>query len=197
MSNKFSIRLKELRTKSKKTQEDIANLLHIKRSTYGEYERGKITPPVDKIEQLADIFGVKPHYLIGWDTANIENNKEESKLAITLKQMREDKHKTLEEMSDEIGIPIKVLSQYENGIRKIPYSALKKLANYFELDILYLHGMELNTGLESREELAESVYRLRMAEIWNREIGKSMFSDEELYELINFGKYILYKRTNT
>ena len=36
----FHTRLKALRTEKKKTQEEMAKELQIKRSTYGEYERG-------------------------------------------------------------------------------------------------------------------------------------------------------------
>lgn len=61
----FSIRLKRLRKEREKTQEDMSKLLHIQRSTYGEYERGKIMPPVSKIKVLADYFGVSVDYLMG------------------------------------------------------------------------------------------------------------------------------------
>ena len=61
----FSIRLKTLRKEREKTQGDMSKLLHIQRSTYGEYERGKIMPPVSKIKVLADYFGVSVDYLMG------------------------------------------------------------------------------------------------------------------------------------
>ena len=60
----FSIRLKALRKQKNKTQQHIADLLKIRRSTYGEYERGKIIPPMDKIKTLADYFGVSTDFLI-------------------------------------------------------------------------------------------------------------------------------------
>lgn len=63
----FATRLRECRTVIGKTQEEVARLLEVKRATYGEYERGKIIPPIDKIEQLAKILETNPQYLLGWE----------------------------------------------------------------------------------------------------------------------------------
>lgn len=65
MNSKFAQRLKELRKEQKKTQDDIANCLKVRRSTYGEYERGKITPTADKLLTLAALFNVSVEYLAG------------------------------------------------------------------------------------------------------------------------------------
>lgn len=67
MDGTFRKRLKKLRIDSGKTQDEMAKLLNIKRTTYGEYERGKIIPAINKIEKLASIFNVTPQFLIGWD----------------------------------------------------------------------------------------------------------------------------------
>lgn len=74
MDSVFSVRLKAHRKELKKTQEQMADLLRVRRSTYGEYERGKILPPVDKIKVLADYFGVSVDYLMG--NTNIKTHKE-------------------------------------------------------------------------------------------------------------------------
>lgn len=58
-------RIKGLRKERKKTQADISKLLGVLRTTYGEYERGKILPPMDRINKLADYYSVSVDYLIG------------------------------------------------------------------------------------------------------------------------------------
>lgn len=60
----FSNKLKALRKDARKTQNDVATYLEVRRSTYGEYERGKIVPPYDKIKALADYFEVTVEYLM-------------------------------------------------------------------------------------------------------------------------------------
>ena len=65
MTNMFATRLKSLRKKIGKTQEDMSKALGIQRSTYGEYERGRIMPGTDKLKALADYFNVSTDYLLG------------------------------------------------------------------------------------------------------------------------------------
>lgn len=60
----FPTRLNELRTENNITQSVLAAKLNIKPQTYSAYEKGKITPPADKIQQLATIFGVSIEYLM-------------------------------------------------------------------------------------------------------------------------------------
>lgn len=65
MNSIFVKRLKLLRLDQKKTQQEMAEYLGIRRSTYGEYERGKIVPPYDKIEKLANYFNVSVDWIVG------------------------------------------------------------------------------------------------------------------------------------
>lgn len=74
MNSIFSARLRSHRKELKKTQEQMAQLLNVRRSTYGEYERGKIMPPVDKIKILADYFDISVDYLMG--NTNIKTHRE-------------------------------------------------------------------------------------------------------------------------
>ena len=43
----------------------MADMLSIKRPTYTNYENGKIQPPVDKLELIAEHFHVSIDYLMG------------------------------------------------------------------------------------------------------------------------------------
>ena len=58
-------RLIGLRQKEGLLQRDVADQLHIDRSTYSYYERGKTNPPLDILIKLADYFGVTTDYLLG------------------------------------------------------------------------------------------------------------------------------------
>ena len=67
MNTMLAKRLKELRKESKRTQDNVASVIGIGRTTYSEYERGGIAPPADKIFRLAELFGVPVDYLAGMD----------------------------------------------------------------------------------------------------------------------------------
>jgi transcriptional regulator with XRE-family HTH domain len=58
-------KIKYLRKSNDLTQQEMADILKIKRSTYTNYESGKILPPIDKLELLAEHFKVSIDYLLG------------------------------------------------------------------------------------------------------------------------------------
>lgn len=64
MSN-FSERIKSLRTERGITQEQLASMLKVSRSTIGMYESGKREPDFETSEAIADIFNVDMDYLTG------------------------------------------------------------------------------------------------------------------------------------
>ena len=63
----LSRQLYQLRKKRKLRQEDIAIQLHMGRQTYGSYENGTRTPPLETVIQLADFYQVPVDYLIRED----------------------------------------------------------------------------------------------------------------------------------
>lgn len=61
----FSKRLKELRKEKKLTQQEIAELLGVKRNTYSDWENGKTEPNFENLIKLADFFEVSLDWLFG------------------------------------------------------------------------------------------------------------------------------------
>lgn len=61
----FSERLKRLRTEKGITQKELADRLHISRSTIAGYESLGKEPDGEKLCALADFFGVSVDYLLG------------------------------------------------------------------------------------------------------------------------------------
>lgn len=94
--NMFSVRLKAMRKDRKETQEDIARLLKVQRTTVGEYERGNIRPPMDKMKVLADHFEVSVDYLMGntnFQTAEERNEESPNDVSKAMKKILEDLQK--------------------------------------------------------------------------------------------------------
>lgn len=68
----FAQRLKELRKKDKKvTQENLAEMLGLERSTVARWESSGAIPNVETLKQIAAIFDVTVDYLVGFDR-NVE-----------------------------------------------------------------------------------------------------------------------------
>ena len=68
--------LRLLRKNFKLTQQEVADILGIDRSTYTFYEAGKSTPSKENIVKLCDIFNVTVGYLFG-----VEKNCPELKVS--------------------------------------------------------------------------------------------------------------------
>ncbi len=73
--------LKTIREEKKITQDQIAQLLNIKRQTYSSYERNKSLPDINILSKLADYFNVSTDYLLG--RSDIKNYDEYKDLLIS------------------------------------------------------------------------------------------------------------------
>lgn len=65
MEQDLKSRLRQLRMENLKTQDDLAKLLNIGRSTYAEYERGKFNPSTESLKKIAEYYQVSVDYLVG------------------------------------------------------------------------------------------------------------------------------------
>lgn len=58
-------RLAELRVKRGWTQEQVAEMLGIKRARYNSWENGIAKPDIDFVDKLADLYKVTSDYILG------------------------------------------------------------------------------------------------------------------------------------
>lgn len=61
----FSKRLKKLRKNRGLKQQELEEILGIKRNTYSDWENGKTEPRFDNLVKLADFFNVSLDWLFG------------------------------------------------------------------------------------------------------------------------------------
>lgn len=67
----FSSKLVKLRKERKMTQQQLADILHISRATYAQYEIGRRNPDYQTLTLLTDFFGVTTDYLLTKDKSPI------------------------------------------------------------------------------------------------------------------------------
>lgn len=58
-------RIRNLREDNDKKQQELADYLNIKQTTYSKYELGKINIPIEVFIKLADYYDVSVDYLLG------------------------------------------------------------------------------------------------------------------------------------
>lgn len=63
-------RIRKLRTAKGISQSELAKRLNTTKQTISKYEKGIVTNiPSDRIEIMANLFGVSPQHILGWDEA--------------------------------------------------------------------------------------------------------------------------------
>ena len=57
-------RLRDLREDNDIKQITLADYLHVKQSTYSDYENGKINIPIDQLIRISDFYNVSLDFLV-------------------------------------------------------------------------------------------------------------------------------------
>jgi len=66
-------RIQELRKEANLTQKELASKVGVTDAAINKYEKGYMKPKIDKLEIMADIFGVTVDYINGTSNAKISN----------------------------------------------------------------------------------------------------------------------------
>ena len=107
-------KLKECRKQAGYTQLDMAKLIGVARTTYAEYEQGKIQPPLDKVQKILQALPILKGELVeGVDDILINDDQ------ITLiqaKNMRE----TISNEAQDIREVLKVLDDIDTIVKDSP-----------------------------------------------------------------------------
>ena len=81
-------RLKELRKEKGLTQDDLAELLEVTKSTIFNWENGVSNIKPDRLKKLCEIFDVDAPYLLGYNTVKNETNIKAAVLDEALEKLR-------------------------------------------------------------------------------------------------------------
>lgn len=193
MDNKniFARNLKYYMELNGKTRKTICQDLGFSYYTFSDWVTGKKYPRMDKVEMLANYFNILKSDLIE-DKSSDEHN-ENTAIGQSLVSIREASNLSREEMAKEFNISIEDLKAYEDGIKRIPFELLQRIADYFHVDLnanaLFQYRKENN-----QSNLQTSLNIIKATKRWNEEVGEAQFSDDEVTELINFAKYLISKR---
>lgn len=133
MSKELGAVFKTLRTNCTLTQQQVADVLHIDRSTYAYYERGTTEPDLKALKKLASVFNVDPTYLLP---------DEDGKLAVRVSDVTEaDGHKkkamkreeeSLDTRDDKIYTLSKEEKSFLSRFRVLTNEQKKSLREFFE-----------------------------------------------------------------
>lgn len=102
-----------------------------------------------------------------------------------LKELREQKHLTLQELGDKLGLANNTLSQYETGKRQPRLETWQKLADFFNVSVPYLQGIDVEGFGSKAKELEKENKELReQLAVYKRELGMIVMSIPNVDEMI-------------
>ena len=174
------------------TQDELAKRMGYKsRVSVNKIEMGR---PISQkiIVRLAEALNTTPSYLMGW-TNEEPNENTYSEIGNRLKDIRESRNISTEEIAMEFNISVEDVLNYENGLKEIPIEYLKMFATYFNVSVDELISFDVNnrrTVFITKDEKLSERYRK-----WQKAIGYDLeLTDEEIDEIIDFAKYVISKR---
>ncbi len=116
IAEKIGNRLKEVRTKSKISQTDLAKKLNVSRTGLSNWEAGRRLPKPNEIIKIAKILGVSPAYLydLSENYRQYDTQKGTLLLIPAIQQASIKSIYSIKEMMDRIEEPdLKILDQYD------------------------------------------------------------------------------------
>ncbi len=137
-------KLKDIREDNDLSQEKMAGILGVKRSTYSLWELGINIIPLTSLSNFADHFNISIDYVIG--LSNTRKCKNQNKgldlkvLGNNLRNIRISNHLSQEKMAEAIGVTQACINKYEKGLICISFSNLYKYAKKFNVPIDVLCG---------------------------------------------------------
>lgn len=137
-------RLKDLREDHDLTQQEMANILKVSRSSYSLWELGINIIPLSKLCMQADYFDVSIDYLLG--LTNKKNSKSIIKglelkiLGDNLKEIRKKNNLSQDDMANILGVTQACVTRYEKGLIEISTSNLYKYSRMFKISLSCLCG---------------------------------------------------------
>ncbi len=136
--------IKYLRESKNLKQEDVANLLGIKRSTYTSYEIERDTIPLKHLNKLCNYFHISIDYALGLTNIKYyKNAKSEINIEIFMKRIKElRKNNKLSQLkiAEILNISRSTWTGYEYGKYQISTLLLLDIAKRYQVSIDFLLG---------------------------------------------------------
>lgn len=135
-------KMKDIREYFDKTQQELADVLNVSRSTYAGWENGIDSIPLSKLNDFCNYFGISLDYMCGINKTkkiNSNNNKiDMEKIGLKLKEIRTSNNDTQDKISNSIGIDQSTYCRYEQGQTMITTSQLVEFAKHYNISVDYL-----------------------------------------------------------
>ena len=135
--------LKQLRVSTNHSQEEIANILNIDRTTYNHYENNHTTIPIKHLIVLSEYYNISIDYIF-----NFNNDKDLKlntisleKASLRLKEFRKENKLTQAKLANILNTNQSVIANYERGRNLIATPFLYTICLKYNISADYLLGL--------------------------------------------------------
>ncbi len=136
-------KIRELRISREISQKEFAEAIGVPANTLCQWETGKRAPDYEMLKKISAYFGVSVDYLLdNNEPAEATSSSLLSGFGKLMKQVREQKGITVEQMACDLGTTASLLIGIEARNTPPSINAAIKIANYLEVSTDYLLGME-------------------------------------------------------
>ena len=136
--------LKELREQRNLTQQNIANAIGIKRSSYNQFEKQYDIIPIKRLNQIANYLNVSIDYLLSLtNILNYKDSKNDINILISsqrLKEFRKINKLTQEQLAQNLSISRSIIVFHENTRTIMGTPFLYTLCYKYQISADYLLG---------------------------------------------------------
>lgn len=137
-------KLKDIREDNDISQEEMAKILGVNRSTYSLWELGINIIPLKKLCDFADYFNYSIDYVLGISNNRLSKNLIKGlnlqKLGSNMKKIRIKHELSQENVANSLDVTQACITRYEKGIICISTSNLYKFSREFKISLNELCG---------------------------------------------------------
>ena len=141
----YESNLKKLREINNLTQEELAEILNINRTTYNHYENNYVTIPIKHLIKISEYFKISINYLLGFtndlDKSTITNKTNLNIFKERLKEFRKTENLKQENLAQILNTTQGVIANYERGRNYIATPFLFDLCKKYNYSADYLLGL--------------------------------------------------------
>ena len=157
----FAKNLKRYMEMHNETQRALASIVGVSSPTINDWANGKKFPRIDKVEMLANYFGISKSDLIEDKSYESNNNCEcceiDVKIGNRIRCRREALEMSQDELARRLGYKSRTtINKIESGINDIPQSKVFKFADVLQTTPAFLMGLdvEMNIVLKDKDILS-------------------------------------------
>lgn len=176
-----------------KSQKELAAIVGVSAPTVNEWLKAKKYPRIDKIEKMANYFGVLKSDLIEDKEKNTNDFYTDEEIGTKIKEARISKKLTQSELGAMLGVTESTVTRWENGaIKNIKRDMLQKIAETLDIPPFPLMGFkddDIDPATERKNNQQD-----KQRKLWADAYADVEFSDAEFEDIMKYANFLISQR---